>query len=151
MVNAALKRQRLGVDGGARVDALVADLERLEPNAERELALVVDIILAQLREVAHLAAADAPAAAAAAPTLLESAPATEDGLGRIRAAFAPEFSPDTRVSDVLDSRLATLMKGWIFRHMQADVSTVDVLESTVAQLATLVHAGRRRPLGAAII
>lgn len=122
------KKQRLMTE--PQVEGMLAELE--QASAERSRSLVLDILRAQLAQL--LRKRDEPDTEPAPP-----ADTSAEGPG-----------PGTMVSDLIDSRLATELKGWIFRHLAADVHTQDVLESSVEQLASHVIAARGQPLGAQI-
>ncbi|KAG8465639.1 hypothetical protein KFE25_002946 [Diacronema lutheri] len=124
------KKQRLIT--GPDVATMLSELDK--GSGEHERPLIVQILRAQLAE---LSCAQEEAEGGAA--------------GGAGSSHPPGPSPQTRVSDIIDSRQATLFKGWIFRHMAADVHTHDVLDSSVLQLAALVAAARGQPLGAQIV
>ena len=119
------KKQRLIT--GPKVEGLLELLEDATLSPERTRALIAEILRLQLNEIlrghAEYVESDAQLAATSAAT---------------------------RVCDLIDSRLATLFKGWIFRHLAAEVGTQDVLESTLAQLADVVVVARSQPIGALV-
>lgn len=121
------KKQRLIT--GPKVEGLLELLEDTTLTPERTQTLIAEILRLQLNEIlrGHAESADGEADAPLAAT-----------------------SATTRVCDLIDSRLATLFKGWIFRHLAAEVGTQDVLESTLAQLADAVVVGRSQPIGALV-
>lgn len=121
------KKQRLIT--GPAVEAMLDELEKAAPADERRL--VFDILCAQLKEL--LKKRDEP-----------------DGGEQSDATHNKPSAHTTLLGDLIDSRLATEFKGWIFRHLAADVHTQDVLESSVEGLASHVLAARRQPLGAQI-
>lgn len=120
------KKQRLIT--GPKVEGLLELLEDATLTPERAQALIAEILRLQLNEIlrghAEYVESDAPQLAAT--------------------------SAATRVCDLIDSRLATLFKGWIFRHLAAEVGTQDVLESSLAQLADVVVVARSQPIGALV-
>jgi hypothetical protein len=119
------KKQRLIT--GPKVEGLLELLEDPQLSPERAQTLISEILRLQLNEFLRGHA--------------ESADAESDApLAAVSAA--------TRVCDLIDSKLATLFKGWIFRHLAAEVGTQDVLASTLAQLAEVVVVARSQPIGA---
>jgi len=119
------KKQRLIT--GPKVEGLLELLEDATLTPERTQTLVAEILRLQLNEIlrghAEYVESDAQLAATSAAT---------------------------RVCDLIDSRLATLFKGWIFRHLAAEVATQDVLESSLAHLADVVVVARSQPIGALV-
>mmetsp|Transcript_43107 Transcript_43107/g.106880 ORF Transcript_43107/g.106880 Transcript_43107/m.106880 type:complete len:123 (+) Transcript_43107:80-448(+) len=118
------KKQRLLA--GPHVDTMLDELERSDTPAERVKVLVLEILQSQLAELIR----------------------EEHGLPEGGAVIRP--LPETRVCDVIDSRSAGHLKGWLFRHLSADVHTQDVRDSSLSELATIVITARDQPLGAVL-
>ena len=166
------KKQRLLT--GPKVEGLLELLEDATLTPERTQTLVAEILRLQARraaaaargtELTHTltrARALSQRATHTQPTNPTAAPPAvrpSSQLNEILRGHAEFVESDaqlaatsaaTRVCDLIDSRLATLFKGWIFRHLAAEVATQDVLESSLAHLADVVVVARSQPIGALV-
>jgi hypothetical protein len=126
------KKQRLLA--GPHVDSMLGELEGADMPAERVQALVLEILRAQLAEL-----------------IREEHGSPEGGAhGSPEGGAVPRPLPETRVCDVIDSRSAGHLKGWLYRHLSADVHTQDVRDSSLSELASFVITARYQPLGAVL-
>lgn len=122
-----------------RVDSLVEDLGRSSDEATQE-RLITDILLLQLENILRTAPTD-PAPASAGDG---------DGDESSHTVLPSALNAGTTVATVLDSRMAMVLKGWMFRALEAEVTTSDVLQSNVSELAQRVQHARAQPQATAI-
>jgi hypothetical protein len=122
------KKRRLSV--GPQLGAMLSELDEDALPVERVQLLVLEILRAQISQI------------------MQSA--REGEYAHVHEPFAPPLSEETRICDIMDSRLAVMFNGWIFRQLAAEIHTQEILESSITQLAKLVISARAQGCGARI-